>query len=71
MKGTILHGPRDIRLEERDAPKIVHPTDAIIRIAATRVCGSDLWPYRGITRSPNPCRWDMNIAESSRRSVRR
>jgi threonine dehydrogenase-like Zn-dependent dehydrogenase len=48
MKGTILYGPRDVRFEERDDPKIVKPTDAIIRIAATCVCGSDLWPYRGL-----------------------
>ena len=47
MKGTILYGPRDIRFEERDDPKIIEPTDAILRIAATCVCGSDLWPYRG------------------------
>jgi threonine dehydrogenase-like Zn-dependent dehydrogenase len=48
MKGTVLYGPRDIRFEERDDPKIVKPTDAIIRISATCVCGSDLWPYRGL-----------------------
>ena len=49
MKGTILYGPRDVRFEERDAPTIIKPTDAIIRISATCVCGSDLWPYRGIS----------------------
>jgi threonine dehydrogenase-like Zn-dependent dehydrogenase len=54
MRGTVLYGPRDIRFEERDAPKIVHPTDAIIRIAATCVCGSDLWPYRGINKVTEP-----------------
>ena len=48
MRGTVLYGPGDIRFEERDAPKIVKPTDAVIRIAATCVCGSDLWPYRGL-----------------------
>jgi len=46
MRGAVLHGPRDIRLEERGEPKIALPTDAIIRISATCVCGSDLWPYR-------------------------
>src|SRR4051812_48712533 len=49
MRGAILHGPGDIRVEERDDPKIVEPTDAIIRLSATCVCGSDLWPYRGET----------------------
>jgi len=44
MRATILYGPRDVRFEERDAPTIIEPTDAIIRISATCVCGSDLWP---------------------------
>ena len=48
MRGAILHAPRDIRVEERDDPKIENPTDAVIRLAATCVCGSDLWSYRGI-----------------------
>ena len=48
MRGTVLYGPRDIRFEDRPDPKIIKPTDAIIRISATCVCGSDLWPYRGI-----------------------
>src|SRR3954452_14644395 len=48
MRGTVLYGPRDVRFEERDFPKIVEPTDAIIRISLTCVCGSDLWPYRGL-----------------------
>src|SRR4051794_25636368 len=48
MRGTVLYGPRDIRFEDRETPKIVEPTDAVIRIGATCVCGSDLWPYRGL-----------------------
>jgi threonine dehydrogenase-like Zn-dependent dehydrogenase len=48
MKGTVLYGPRDVRFEERDDPKIIEATDAVIRISATCVCGSDLWPYRGL-----------------------
>ncbi|MBW0001791.1 MAG: zinc-dependent alcohol dehydrogenase family protein [Verrucomicrobia bacterium] len=48
MKGTVLYGPRDVRFEERETPQILEPTDAVIRMAATCVCGSDLWPYRGI-----------------------
>ena len=47
MRGTVLYGPRDVRFEERPDPKIVEPTDAIIRLPVTCVCGSDLWPYRG------------------------
>lgn len=56
MKGTVLYGPRDIRFETRDDPRIAEPTDAIIKISAACVCGSDLWPYRGIqeVREPTP-----------------
>jgi threonine dehydrogenase-like Zn-dependent dehydrogenase len=54
MRGTVLHGPRDVRFEPRDAPTMVEPTDAIIRIAATCVCGSDLWPYRGLQPIDGP-----------------
>jgi threonine dehydrogenase-like Zn-dependent dehydrogenase len=54
MRGAVLYGPRDVRFEERDKPTIIEPTDAIIRIAATCVCGSDLWPYRGIDAPTQP-----------------
>src|SRR5881392_1171821 len=54
MRGTVLYGPRDVRFEERDTPTILKPTDAIIRMSATCVCGSDLWPYRGINPVPEP-----------------
>jgi len=50
MRGTVLYGPRDVRFEDREDPRIEKPTDAIIRIAVTCVCGSDLWPYRGIQK---------------------
>ena len=54
MRGAVLYGPRDVRFEEREVPKIMKPTDAIVRISATCVCGSDLWPYRGISAVPQP-----------------
>src|SRR5256712_9924674 len=54
MRGAVLYGPRDVRFEEREPPKIIKPTDAIIRISATCVCGSDLWPYRGIQPIAQP-----------------
>jgi threonine dehydrogenase-like Zn-dependent dehydrogenase len=47
MRVTIIHGPGDIRLEERPAPTIDSPTDAIVKVVASCVCGSDLWSYRG------------------------
>jgi threonine dehydrogenase-like Zn-dependent dehydrogenase len=48
MRGAVMYAPGDVRVEERDDPMIVEPTDAIIRLSATCVCGSDLWPYRGV-----------------------
>src|SRR5437016_12202500 len=54
MKATVLYGPRDVRFEEREAPKITKPTDAIIRLSASCICGSDLWPYRGIQPITQP-----------------
>src|SRR5215211_8634640 len=54
MRGAVLYGPRDVRVEERDDPKIVEPTDAIIRLPATCICGSDLWPYRGFDEVSGP-----------------
>ena len=54
MRGTILYGPGDVRVEERDRPTIQNPTDAIIRLSSACVCGSDLWPYRGIETFDGP-----------------
>ncbi|MFD7135827.1 zinc-dependent alcohol dehydrogenase family protein [Streptomyces sp. NPDC059894] len=48
MRGAVIHAPGDVRFETLDDPKILQPTDAIIRTAVTCVCGSDLWPYRGL-----------------------
>jgi threonine dehydrogenase-like Zn-dependent dehydrogenase len=54
MRGAVLYAPGDVRVEEREDPKIIEPTDAILRLSATCVCGSDLWPYRGIEAVEGP-----------------
>ncbi len=54
MRGAVIHAAGDVRVEQRDEPTIVEPTDAIIRLTATCVCGSDLWPYRGIDKVTEP-----------------
>lgn len=54
MKATVLHAPGDIRFEERADPRILEPTDAILRLPVTCVCGSDLWPYRGLNLAKGP-----------------
>ncbi|MEV4239039.1 MULTISPECIES: zinc-dependent alcohol dehydrogenase family protein [unclassified Nocardia] len=48
MRGVVMYAPGDVRVVDREDPKIVEPTDAIIRLTATCICGSDLWPYRGV-----------------------
>ena len=47
MRQVVMYGPGDVRVEDREDPKIIEPTDAIIRLSATCICGTDLWPYRG------------------------
>ena len=54
MRGAVLYGPFDVRFEDRADPRVVEPTDAVIRMTATCVCGSDLWPYRGINPTSEP-----------------
>lgn len=54
MHGAVIHAPGDVRYEERNDPRIERPTDAIVRLAATCVCGSDLWDYRGINPVERP-----------------
>jgi threonine dehydrogenase-like Zn-dependent dehydrogenase len=54
MRGAVLHAPGDVRVEQREDPRILFPTDAVIRLSATCVCGSDLWPYRGIEKITGP-----------------
>jgi threonine dehydrogenase-like Zn-dependent dehydrogenase len=54
MRGAVLYGPYDIRFEEVNEPKILKPTDAIIRTTVTCICGSDLWPYRGVNEITQP-----------------
>ncbi|MFL5411046.1 MAG: alcohol dehydrogenase catalytic domain-containing protein, partial [Myxococcales bacterium] len=54
MRGAVLYAPRDIRVEDREEPRITKATDAVIRMAATCICGSDLWPYRGISQVEKP-----------------
>ncbi|MDO5605797.1 MAG: zinc-dependent alcohol dehydrogenase family protein [Paracoccus sp. (in: a-proteobacteria)] len=54
MLATVMHGPRDVRFETVPDPRIEKPTDAIIQLAATCICGSDLWPYRGAQAIDRP-----------------
>jgi threonine dehydrogenase-like Zn-dependent dehydrogenase len=73
MRGAVIYGTRDVRFEERPAPTIIEPTDAVIRISATCVCGSDLWSYRGINPIAEPTPFGheyCGIVEEVGRAVR-
>jgi threonine dehydrogenase-like Zn-dependent dehydrogenase len=54
MRGVVMYAPGDVRVEDRPDPQILQPTDAIIRLPATCICGSDLWPYRGVDTVDRP-----------------
>ena len=54
MRGVVMHAAGDVRVEDLPEPTIQQPTDAIIRLAAACICGSDLWPYRGADEITEP-----------------
>jgi threonine dehydrogenase-like Zn-dependent dehydrogenase len=54
MRGAVIYGPGDVRVEDLPEPVILAPTDAIVGLAATCVCGSDLWDFRGINPVTEP-----------------
>ncbi|MFD3685113.1 zinc-dependent alcohol dehydrogenase family protein [Nocardiopsis sp. NPDC058631] len=54
MRAVVMHGPGDVRVEDVEDPAIIEPNDALIRVTATCVCGSDLWPYRGLEQQDGP-----------------
>src|SRR5438046_972902 len=54
MRVAVMTAPGEVHVEDRPDPVIVEPTDAIIRLAATCICGSDLWPYRGVEAVDEP-----------------
>jgi threonine dehydrogenase-like Zn-dependent dehydrogenase len=56
VRATLIHAPRDIRVEDVPDPEIRRATDAVVRVVAACVCGSDLWPYRGVTPTTEPHR---------------
>jgi threonine dehydrogenase-like Zn-dependent dehydrogenase len=54
MRGAVMHAPGDVEVVDRPDPKLLAPTDAIIRLSATCICGSDLWPWRGSDEVTDP-----------------
>ncbi len=54
MRVVVMTAPGQVHVEDRPEPQIIEPTDAILRLSATCICGSDLWPYRGIEKLTEP-----------------
>lgn len=54
MRAVVMHAAGDVRVQNVDNPSIVEPTDAVIRVTASCICGSDLWPYRGVRPRRRP-----------------
>jgi threonine dehydrogenase-like Zn-dependent dehydrogenase len=57
VRAVVMYGPGDVRVEQREKSRIEEPTDAVIRVTAACICGSDLWPYRGaepLSTTPQP-----------------
>jgi threonine dehydrogenase-like Zn-dependent dehydrogenase len=51
MRATVMYGAGDVRIENVPDPKIIEPTDAVIRVTRACICGSDLWPYQKMEQS--------------------
>ena len=62
MRATMMYAPGDVRVEERPEPIIQKPTDAVISLSASCICGSDLWPYRGADPVDGGSRWATNTS---------
>ena len=54
MRGVVMHAPGDVRVDDREVPRVVEPTDAVLKVEVACVCGSDLWPFRGIAPVTEP-----------------
>jgi len=55
MRGVVMHAPGDVEVVDRPDPEILAPTDAVVRLSASCICGSDLWPWRGTDEVADPC----------------
>ena len=48
MRATVIYGAGDVRIEQVPDARLVDPTDAVVRITRSCICGSDLWPYKSM-----------------------
>jgi threonine dehydrogenase-like Zn-dependent dehydrogenase len=52
MRATIMFGAGNVRIENIPDPQIIEPTDAVVVVSCACICGSDLWPYKGLEEFP-------------------
>lgn len=52
MRAAYMYGAGDVRVVDVPDPTIKHPTDALVRVVRTCVCGSDLHPYHSMPHTP-------------------
>ena len=64
MKARVYHGPRDVRVLKVEDPTIERPTDVLVRITSSNICGSDLHMY-GDARM-----WKKGRSSATKTSVR-
>jgi threonine dehydrogenase-like Zn-dependent dehydrogenase len=53
MRATLIYGAGDVRVEDVPDPRVLEPTDAVVRVLRSCICGSDLWPYQGMEPDEN------------------
>ena len=51
MRATVIYGAGDVRVEDVPDPTLQEPTDAVVRVLRSCICGSDLWPYGSMPAS--------------------
>ena len=67
MRAAYMYAPGDVRVIDAPDPRIEEPTDALLRLVRTCVCGSDLHPYHSMNRTRTAPRWATNTSASSKR----
>jgi threonine dehydrogenase-like Zn-dependent dehydrogenase len=50
MRATVMYGAGDVRIESVPDSRVIEPTDAVVVVRRACICGSDLWPYKGLAR---------------------
>ena len=52
MRATVMYAAGDVRVESVPDPRLIDQTDAVVRVTRAAICGSDLWPYQSMPRTP-------------------